>query len=124
MTSKELWASKLALREKPWKSNVTGAGFIIRQPDSGETIKLVSMNLEVQKDPEKLRDVIVYVWTRCVLDPESREPAFTVADDSLIMRGDFGELIDVMNQVFEMLPSTDKASVEAMRKNSRKTRAR
>lgn len=123
MRSKELWASKLALKEQAWKSKATGADFIIRQPDSGETITLVALNLEMQKAPEKLKDVLLTVWTHNVLDPESRQPAFTMADEAIIMAGDFAELLDVMNIVIGMIPSTDKAGVEAMRKNSRKTRA-
>lgn len=124
MNGKELWASKLALREQSWKSKTTGAEFIIRQPDSGETIQLVALNVELQKDPSKLKDVLLHVWTHYVLEPQSRQPAFTMGDEAIIMRGDFAELLDVMNTVIGMIPSTDKASIELMRKNSKTTRRR
>lgn len=123
MSSKELWASKIiSPKEKPWKSPSTGAEFIVRQPNSGETIELVALNLELKNDPRKLRDVLVYVWTHNVLDKDTRQPAFTLGDEALIMAGDFGELLEVMNTVFELLPSTDEKSIEAMRKNSKQTR--
>lgn len=115
----DLFKSKTGLKEQEWTSANTGARFVLVEPTVEQNFKIAELATRIEKgDAEATKDLIIYIWTHCVQEPDTGEPAFTPSPENkkALLNVSMGELTDVMKLVLDMVPRP-----EAMPKNSQPT---